>query len=428
MDTSGSSRNTQNLRESKASYDGWRVALASSLGVMVGFGGLFVYTFGVFVKPLGAEFGWTREAISRGFAIAALTLAFCSPLLGRWLDRYNPRRIVLPCVVVFGAGIVSLAFLRSHLWQFYLTCFVLGAVGNGTAQMGYARAVSSWFSERLGMALALVMAGTGVGAVVLPLLAEILVVGPGWRVAYLVLGALVFIQGLPLGWLYLRERERALHQAAASAKSRATWQQGLRSVPFWIIVAVLFLGSVTMNGAVTQMVALLTDRGVNGRLAALCASILGVSSLGSRLFVGWLLDRFSGPRVAFVVTAMAASGVLLLARLTTFPVACLAAALIGVGLGAEADITPYLLARYFGLGSFSTLYGFTWMFYAVAGATGPVILGRAYDVTGSYTALLTMLALAMATVAGLMLMLPPYPGATRDLIESDSNPILTEAQ
>lgn len=183
-----------------------------------------------------------------------------------------------------------------------------------------------------------------------------------------------------------------------------------------------------MNGAVTQMVALLTDRGINGRAAALCASMLGASSLAGRLFVGWLLDRFFGPRVAFLVTVMAAAGVLLLARLTTFPVACLAAALIGVGLGAEADITPYLLTRYFGLGSFSTLYGFTWTFYAVAGATGPVILGRAYDVTGSYTSVLTMLALAMAAAAGLMLLLPQYPATTDGLIGPDSRAILSEAQ
>jgi len=189
----------------------------------------------------------------------------------------------------------------------------------------------------------------------------------------------------------------------------------------------LFVGSVTMNGAVTQMVALLTDRGISGPTAALCASMLGASSLGSRLFVGWLLDRFSGPRVAFWVTLMAASGVLLLARLTTFPVACLAAALIGVGLGAEADITPYLLTRYFGLASFSTLYGFTWTFYAIAGATGPVILGRAYDVTGSYTSLLTVLALAMAIAAGLMLLLPQYPVLAGNLLDADSRAVLSES-
>ena len=51
-------------------YYGWRVVLAACFGVMAGFGSLFVYTFSVFVKPLATEFGWSREAISSGFAIA----------------------------------------------------------------------------------------------------------------------------------------------------------------------------------------------------------------------------------------------------------------------------------------------------------------------------------------------------------------------
>src|SRR5690349_12137969 len=84
--------------ESDPSFYGWRVASAAGLGAMVGFGSLFVYSFSVFVKPLGAEFGWSREAISRGFAVAALAVAFASPTLGRWLDRYGPRQIVLPCI------------------------------------------------------------------------------------------------------------------------------------------------------------------------------------------------------------------------------------------------------------------------------------------------------------------------------------------
>ena len=273
--------------------------------------------------------------------------------------------------------------------------------------MGYARAVSSWFAKRLGLALALVMAGTGLGAIVLPLLAQGLISGPGWRIAYLAFGLLVLLQALPLTWTYLRERKRSEPRGNSRASSGATWQKGLRSLPFWIIVAVLFVGSVSLNGAVT-LVALLTDRGLSGRAAALCASLLGASSLGSRLLVGWSLDHFASPRVAFVVTLVPAAGLLLLARLTTFPVACLSAALIGFGLGAEVDITPYLLTRYYGLHSFSTLYGFTWTFYAVAGATGPVILGRAYDVTGSYSSLLAILACATAMAASLMLLLPAF--------------------
>ena len=399
---------TNCLTEFDRGYFGWRVALAACLGVMVGFGSLFVYTFGVFLKPLGAEFGWSREAISRGFGIAAMMVAISSPTLGRWLDRYGPRRIILPCMTVFGCGIASLGLLRPHLWQFYATCILLGAVGNGAAHLAYSRAISTWFHQRLGMALAVVMAGAGLGSMVLPFLAQTVISRVGWRAAYLSLGGLALVVGLPLSWRYVHERTPVDHTSPAALQSSPTWQQGLQSFPFWVIVAVLFASSAAMNGTITHLAALLTDRGISPGGAALSASMLGGSSLLGRVVVGWVLDRFSGARVAFVVYAITAAGILLLSRAHTLLTGCVGAGLVGVGAGGEADITPYLLTRYFGLRAFSTLYGFSWTFYAIAGAIGPVILGRAFDSTGSYTAILTVLAVTTALAGTLMLLLPRY--------------------
>jgi MFS family permease len=400
--------------EFDSGYYGWRVVLAACLGVMAGFGSLFVYTFSIFVKPLAAEFGWSREAISSGFAIAAVTLGLCSPLLGRWIDRFGPRRIILACMTIYGCAIASLSLLGSALWQFYVTCFVLGVVGNGAAHLAYSRSISTWFHRRLGMALAVVMMGAGLGAMILPVVAQSIISRSGWRAAYASLGGLALLLGLPLSWRYIRERGAIGSGSAAVAHSGITWQQGLRSFAFWIITAILFVSSISMNGAITHLSALLTDRGLTAGNAALCASILGGSSLLGRIVVGWLLDRFFGPRVAFVINLITALGIFLLARANSFPAGCLASVLIGVGAGGEAATTPYLLTRYFGLRSFSTLYGLTWTFYAAAGAIGPVILGRAFDATGSYSSLLVLLAAALGLAAATNLLLPRY---------SDSFPI-----
>ena len=396
------------VSEFDRSYYGWRVVMAACFGVMVGFGSLYVYTFGVFMKPLGAEFGWSREAISRGFGLAALSMAVGSPVIGQWLDRFGPRRVILPCLTIYGCAIASLGLLRPHLWQFYATCILLGTVGNGAAHLAYSRSISTWFHQRLGMALAFVMAGAGLGSMILPFFAQSIMSRAGWRAAYFSLGGLALAVGLPLTWRYIHERASVEADSPATVPSGPTWQQGLRSFPFWIIVAVLFVSSVSMNGTITHLAALLTDRGITARGAALSASLLGGSSLAGRLVVGWILDRFFGARVACVVFLITAAGILLLARADTLFISCVAAGLIGVGAGGEADITPYLLTRYFGLHAFSTLYGITWTFYAIAGAVGPVILGRAFDTTGSYTSLLTLLAVTMALAGALMLLLPHY--------------------
>ncbi len=394
--------------ESDLGYYGWRVVLAACLGVMAGFGSLFVYTFSVFVKPLAAEFGWSREAISSGFAIAAVTLGFISPFLGRWIDRFGPRRIILACMTIYVCAIASLSLLRFGLGQFYATCFVLGFVGNGAAHLAYSRSISTWFHRRLGTALAFVMVGAGLGAMILPVVAQAIISRSGWRAAYASLGALALLLGLPLSWRYIRERGAVESNAAPVAQSGMKWQQGLHSLAFWIITAILFISSISMNGAITHLSALLTDRGLTAGNAVLCASILGGSSLFGRVGVGWMLDRFFGPRVALVINLVTALGIFLLARATNFQSACLAAVLIGVGAGGEAATTPYLLTRYFGLRAFSTLYGVTWTFYAAAGAIGPVVLGRAFDATGSYASLLTLLAAALGLAAAANLLLPRY--------------------
>ena len=79
------------------------------------------------------EFGWNREAVSLGFAIAAMTVGLSSPWIGRLIDKVGPRRVILPCITVFGCGIAALSLLRSGLWQFYLTCF--GSASSETAQL-----------------------------------------------------------------------------------------------------------------------------------------------------------------------------------------------------------------------------------------------------------------------------------------------------
>ncbi|MEO8662872.1 MAG: MFS transporter, partial [Bryobacteraceae bacterium] len=362
--------------EDARGYAGWRVAMASALGVFVSFASLLVYTFGIFLKPVALEFHWGREAISLAFGIAALSVAACSPFIGHLLDKYGARRVILPCLTVFGCAFASLSFLTPHLWHLYAVFLVLGIVGNGTAMLAYSRAVTTWFVKRRGMALAVLMSGGAVGSMVLPPLAQTLIDHLGWRGAVFSLGAMVLVLGLPVSAWFVKERPLAPGRER-SETAGTTVGEGLRSRAFWILVVVLFLASISQNGAITHLSAMLTDRGIPASGAAIALSAMGAASLVGRLVTGWLIDRFFAARVSFCLLAGAALGVYLLSTAHTLAVGVVGSALIGLGMGGEADVTPYLLSRYFGLRSFSTLYGLTWTAYALAGAIGPVLMGRA---------------------------------------------------
>jgi predicted MFS family arabinose efflux permease len=399
-------RNENNLR-----YRGWRVALAAAGCVFVSFASLLVFTFSVFLKPITLEFGWSRESASLAFGIAAMTVAACSPPLGLLLDRFPSRRIALPCITIFGCAFASLSFMTGHLWQLYATFFVLGVVGNGTAQLAYTRAVTTWFREKRGAAFAVLMTGSAMGAMIWPPIAQTLIGSFGWRKTMVILGAMVLLVGWPLAML-VRERTGAIDEGEGRgpgvASSGLTAREGLRSRIFWIVAAVLFCGSISQNGAITHISALLTDRGVSPGDAALAASAIGGAALIGRWITGWLLDRFFAPRVASGLLLIAALGALILAVAHSTRMGVLGASLIGIGMGGEADVTPWLLAKYFGLRSFATLYALTWTVYAIAGAIGPVIMGKAFDATGSYEGLLIELAALTAASAALMFWMPRY--------------------
>lgn len=113
----------------------------------------------------------------------------------------------------------------------------------------------------------------------------------------------------------------------------------------------------------------------------------------------------------------------MLAHAQSFRSAAIAALIGGLGMGCELDLIPYMLKRYFGLRSFSTLYGLIYSVFAMAGATAPLLLGHIYDISGSYTAILSVLSIVNMVVAVSMLALPAYPRGIGDapaLITSES--------
>jgi len=397
------------LDESQIAYPGWKIVLASFFGIMVSFAAIVPYTFGLFIKPLAEAFGWHREAISAGFSISALTLAAASPGLGFLLDRFKPRSIVLPCIAVFSVAYASLAFLTPHLLHFYFTFFLIGLVGNGTAYIGYSRAISTWFNRRRGFALSIMLAGTGVGAMLLPVLAQAVITHLGWRAAYLTLGLLAFTVGFPLTAAFVRERPLARQDQDVSTETGEPVATALATPAFWILAATVFLYAISVNGTIAHLSALLTDRGVSTAGAAWSVSIIGSTSIIGRLLTGLFLDRFFGPRVSQIMLLMTVLGILLLSVANSLTVGLVAAALIGFSMGSEGDITPYLLGRYFGLRRFSTLYALTWTTYAIGGATGPLLVGRVFDTLGSYRPIaIQLLALPALVPCLLMFALPRY--------------------
>jgi MFS family permease len=401
-------------------FYGWWVALVAALGLFLNTGTIVVFSFGVFAKAMGQEFHSGRAKISLAFTIHNLTSALFVPLAGRLVDRYGPRRVLLPFTALFGLVLVSSKFLSDAIWQLYVFYFALGLVSGGAGAMLYTNVISHWFDRHRGLALSVMMLGMGSGAIVMPSVAQRLVTTFGWRVAYCIFGLTVLLIALPMLAVFLKERPEnmgLLPDGAAEVPTSTpiavneiglTLREAVNTPAFWIIVSVLFLVTASVHACFIHLPALLTDRGSTAQLAAFASSLLGVGLFVGRVGCGYLLDKFFAPRVAALLLSAAAIGIAFLALGHTISSALIAAPLVGLGLGAEVDLVAYLTSRYFGLRSYGAIFGTIWAVFGVSGGLGAYLMGFGFDKTGSYVVPLSGFFCAAVLAAILILMLGPY--------------------
>jgi MFS family permease len=402
-------------------FYGWWIVLVAGIGLSVGWAPILGFTLGIFLKSFSQEFSWSRAQISLAFTLSALGMTLAAPVLGWLVDRYGARRVIVPATLLFGVGVLSLYFLSAHLWLLYALFLFMGAVGSGATPLPYSKVISRWFDRKRGLALGLAAVGSSVGMAVMPPLAQALITSVGWRQTYVFLGLLSMGITLPVvGW-FLAETPQMMGlwpdgttRVPAAAAKKSAQEPGLsgrearHTATFWVLVSAAFLVSASFVGCLVHLVPLLTDRGVSAQSAALATSVGAGGALLARAGAGYLLDRFFAPYVAVAFFCGSALGVVLLWSGLGGGLAFVAALLVGFGQGAEFDILPYALSRYFGLRALGEIYGYAFAAITLGAALGPFVMGVSFDATGSYSLALISFAVASFTAAGLMAWLGPY--------------------
>jgi MFS family permease len=401
-------------------FYGWWVVLAAATGLFFGYAPIFVFSFGVFLKPLSREFDSSRTSISLAFAAANLMQCVGSPLTGMLVDRWGPRRVILVATTLFACLLISVMFFSSSLGRLYALFLAMGFIGTGTAPVPYGKAISNWFDRRRGLALGFTMIGIGLGAIVMPPILERLMLSVGWRGTYAILGCAVLSVPISVIVLFLKNSPEQIglfpdgakgsvgQRKSSSEEDGCTSGEAWRSSTFWAMAGSFFLVGMSVTACVIHLMPMLTDRGISPGTAALASSVLGLALLAGRLSSGYLLDRLFAPFVAACFFAAAGFGMLLLSNGIGGKVAFIAVLLVGLGMGAEVDVIAYLTSRYFGLRSFGEIYGYLFAIYTLSGALGPLIMAEGFDHSGSYRAPLLFFFIATIAAVWLILRLGSY--------------------
>lgn len=401
-------------------YGWWNVG-ASFVGLSLSYAMFTVFAFGVFLKPLAEEFGWQRDEMSFAYTVTNLTIVASSVLIGLLIDRFGVRRVLIPSVVLMGLAVASMSQLTGNIYHFYAMYLLIPLLGAGTLPASYSRTIIAWFFRRRGMALGVSLAGFGVGAALIPSLGQTLISAFGWRAAYLVFAAIIFLVALPVSYFLIREtpKDMGLEIDGDSQPGNSDAQVGLsapeasKTGSYWLILIAFLLVGVGVASVIAHLVPMLTDRGISPQTAAYCQTSLGIGLIFGRVLSGYLMDRFFAPYVAAAFTLLFGVGVSILAIGAGGFMVFVAAICVGLSLGSEISETAYLVSRYFGPRAYGMIYGFMFAAFQLGSAIGPPALGRYYVLAGDYVnALWALVALALIAAA-LVASLGNYPDLAR---------------
>ena len=392
------------------------VLVACTLGNAVSTTPAVHAVFGLFLLPLSETFGWPRAAVSVVLGILALTGAIVYPLAGRYADRHGARRMLMTGLVLFALSVAALSLLSGSLLQLYATFFLVGLFGSVASTPIYSKVIAEWFEEGRGTALGISAGfGNGIGSVLFPILAAIIVAHQGWRAGYVAVGGLILILGLPALWWLLRDAPTKL-SLEAGGEAPATGMllnEALRTPTFWIIMIAIASGAGCTTAIFSHVVPILTDRGYGVEVGTAVLSTFALVTCAWQVATGRVLDWIASPRVVIPMVAMAVLGLVLLQYGQGTPQLLLGGLALGIGMGAQYGALPYFLARYFGTRAFGAIIGTMYSAVIAAQGTIPVLLDHAFDVQGSYRFALWLVSLALSASAALLLLLPRYPTGPR---------------
>jgi len=395
----------------------WWIVGACCLGVACSAGPVNLWTFSVFLRPISDDLHVGRSVLAGAMLWTSVTGILCAPLQGVLLDRFGARRVLLIGTVFF-AAITAVQSTMTASFLVINALFILRGFGAaGPSPPSFAFVVTRWFDHRRGLALGIALSGVGLGTAIIPPVAAYLISNYSWRFAYIGVAVVVLILGgIPIALLVREpdasERARMPHLAEATLPG-FTLREALRSRRFWALAIAFFLGIIVLNGTLTQIVAILMDRGVSLQAASSVLAASGIAAIAGRLLSGWCADRFYGPYVAMAFFTLLMIGTGLFGSGLAAPAPLIGALLCGVANGAEVDLMGFFVSRYFGLKAFGKIMGTMFGIFVASTGIGPFISTKTFDLYHSYTPAFEFYEAILVIVLIIFATLGPYPFPAR---------------
>jgi MFS family permease len=357
------------------------------------------YCFGVFLKPMAAEFSLSRSVISMAAAINMIVYSIGSIFAGRMLDRIAPRWITTAGAFIAACGYMLTGFVNTPLGLYISYGLMVGAGSAGMGVVACSSSVSKWFIKKRGLAVGIASMGISLGTVMLTPLSGYIVNAFSWRFGLIALSFTTLLIGVLISQTLMRktnpeaygllpdgDETAVIHQSPETQKVHKVSTMALfKDSRFWTLATCQGLAVMICMSVFVHQVAYATDNGIDKMAAAASLAAISITGFMGQFLFGWITDRIKDPKYgSFMGISFMLAGMILMLNVQSIFQLYVCALVYGFGYGSLAPVLPLLVANRFGRHVLGSIYGLLTFFIGIGGAIGPVLGGYIYDKFGSY--------------------------------------------
>ncbi len=371
-------------------FYGYVVVVAAFLVMAVSSGS--IYSFSVFFAPLQQEFGWSRAVTSGAFSCYTIMQGLLSMGTGRLNDRFGPRLILTVCSIVFGAGFILMSRIEA-VWQLYVLYGLFIAGGFSGAPVPLMSTVARWFRSRRGMMTGVVMAGTGVGTMLMPPFANHLIETLAWRSSFVVVGVIVIGVVLLAAQFLRRDPSSVALEPMGGAAIERTDEAPTSGLPFssarhtrqfWLLMLAFIGFGFALQSVMVHVVIHAVGLGITSGSAAAVMTAIGGMGVVGRIGAGALGDRYGARRLLLLQFSLLSLSLFWLAAAKSISSMLAFGLAFGYAYGGIVPLYSNMVADLFGLRAHGAILGTVTFCVGIGSAIGPVFTGYCFDVMGNY--------------------------------------------
>ncbi len=391
------------IQDKPKMFYGWIIVIAATLIYTIS--EIPIFTFSIFVKPIASEMGYAREVITNAISLYFIFLGVFSILGGILVDRLGPRILNFVGTILIGSGLIVCSQAGSSM-IFYLGFSAMGGIGFSFIFVPNQTTLARWFVAKKGLAIGIMFAGGGIGALIASYFLQMCIERSGWRTAFIILG--VFVLCIPvLASLFLRKDPKEMGLSPLGAEEGApggppadkgsgsggpviqsqdlTLAEAVKTRAFWqynLAVTCIFYGFFMVS---VNLAPHLTDMGLTAAAAAVGVGITNGFNAFGRLFMGWVSDKIGTKRTFFICLILGAIMVFCLIPINAIWMMCIFAVFFGTAFGGTVPQMPRLLSELFGLKYLGAIMGVGTLITTIGPALGPKVGSKIFGITGSYS-------------------------------------------